>query len=79
LQGWVGVLFFIYMVLAYLATAAYGGALLQTELLPKWLGWLTLVVGLFGVISFVVGLPTIFSIPAGVHLMPLLIGIVLLA
>jgi hypothetical protein len=79
LHQWVELLFFIYMVLAYLATAAYGGALLQTASLPDWLGWVTLGVGVFGAISFIAGLPTIFSIPAGVHLMPLLTGIVLLA
>lgn len=78
LQRWVGVLFFIYMVLAYLATAVYGGALLQAELLPNWMGWVALGVGIFGAISFGTNLPTIFSIPAGVQLVPLLIGIVLL-
>lgn len=36
LHRWLGVLFFLYMVLAYLATAAYGGALLQTAALPGW-------------------------------------------
>jgi hypothetical protein len=78
LHRWVGTLFFVYMVLAYLATAVYGGALLQTGLLPTWVGWVTLGAGLLGALSFVTGLPTIFSIPAGVHLAPLLIGVALL-
>ena len=78
LQRWMGTLFFLYMVLAYLGTAVYGGALLRTASLPAWVGWVTLGAGVFGVISFVIGLPTIFTIPAGVHLAPLLIGIALL-
>jgi len=78
LQRWMGTLFFLYMALAYLGTAVYGGALLRTASLPAWVGWVTLGAGVFGVISFVIGLPTIFTIPAGVHLAPLLIGIALL-
>ena len=65
LHRWMGTLFFVYMVLAYLATALYGGALLQTGLLPTWLGWVTLGAGVFGAASFATGLPTIFSIPGG--------------
>ena len=78
LQHWMGTLFFLYMALAYLGTAVYGGALLQTAMLPAWVGWVTLGAGLFGALSFATGLPTIFTIPAGVHLAPLVIGIALL-
>ena len=78
LQRWMGTLFFLYMLLAYLATAVYGSALLQTALLPAWVGWVMLGAGLFGALSFATGLPTLFSIPAGVQLAPLLIGIALL-
>lgn len=72
---WVGLMFFLYMVMAYLATASYGGSLLATSLVPRWLAWTSIGAGLFGVISFVAGWPTIFSIPAGVHLVPLALGI----
>jgi hypothetical protein len=58
--------------------AGFSWAALRAGLLAPWVGWVTLGAGLFGAISFVTGLPTIFSIPAGVHLAPLLIRIALL-
>ena len=38
-----GALVRIFVVLAFLSHAAYGAALLQTGLLPSWLGWTTLI------------------------------------
>jgi hypothetical protein len=84
LQAWAGALFSIYMVLGYLAVAAYGGALLVTGLLPTWLGWTSLVFGTAGALSMMVGrwpriagMP-LFEPPFMIGLMPLLIGILLL-
>jgi hypothetical protein len=38
-----GALIRIFVILAFLSQAAYGAALLQTGLLPGWLGWITVV------------------------------------
>jgi len=43
---WAGLLFGIYIVLAYLGIAAYGGALLKTGLLARGFCWTRVVVGL---------------------------------
>lgn len=47
-----GLLFGLFSALAYLAIAAYGGAVLRTRLLPRWLGWTCLVVGLAAAPTF---------------------------
>lgn len=38
-RNWASVMFGLYHVLAYAALAAYGGALLKTGLLSRWVGW----------------------------------------
>jgi hypothetical protein len=45
---WTQALFIIYSILAYCALAAYGGAILSTRLLPRWMGWLAIVYSLAG-------------------------------
>jgi hypothetical protein len=42
-DGLTGALVRIFVVLAFLSQAAYGAALLQTGLLPGWLGWTTVI------------------------------------
>jgi hypothetical protein len=42
-DGLTGALVRIFVVLAFLSQAAYGAALLQTGLLPAWLGWITVI------------------------------------
>jgi hypothetical protein len=42
-DGLTGALVRIFVALAFLSHAAYGGALLQTGLLPGWLGWTTVI------------------------------------
>ena len=42
-DGLTGALVRIFVILAFLSQAAYGAALLQTGLLPGWLGWITVV------------------------------------
>ena len=68
----------IYVVLALLAQAAVGGALLQTGIVPAWVGWTTIVWNL----GFLVVLPIVTSgdmyYPVLHGLMPLVIGIYLL-
>ncbi len=75
LTRWTGVLFVIYTVLAFSALAAYGGAVLSTPVLPHWVGWLAIVYGLagLGLLGFSGDAPPFLH-----HLMPLLIGILLL-
>ncbi len=75
LTRWTGVLFAIYTVLAFSALAAYGVAVLCTPVLPQWVGWISIVYGLAGLGLF--GL-TGDSYPFLHHLMPLVIGILLL-
>ena len=68
----------IYVVLALLAQAALGGALLQSGLLARWIGWVTILWNL----ALLVGLPVItpedIYFPIVHHVMPLLIGSALL-
>lgn len=68
-RDWAGLLFGIYSVLAYLGIAAYGGALLKTGLLARWVGWTCLVFGLLA--APFVGPPFI------IHIMPWFVGILL--
>ena len=75
LTRWTGVLFVIYTVLAFSALAAYGGAVISTGVLPHWVGWIAIVYGLagLGLLGVTGDAPPFLH-----HLMPLLIGILLL-
>ena len=73
---WTTVLFVIYTILAFIALICYGGAVLSTGVLPHWVGWLSIVYGLGGL-----GLTGITggNVPPFLqHLMPILLGILLL-
>jgi hypothetical protein len=73
---WTQPLFVIYTVLAFSALAAYGGAILSTPVLPHWVGWLSIVYGLAGLIlaGFTDG-----NVPPFLHhLIPIVIGVLLL-
>ncbi len=68
----------IYLVLAFLAQVAIGGALLQAGLLAAWIGWITIVWnGGWFVAVLITRLRAWF--PFLHHLMPLVIGIALLS
>jgi hypothetical protein len=71
-------LFIIYVVLAFLAQAAIGGALLQSGLLAAWIGWVTIVWNLALLVVLSVITPEDIYFPIVHHLMPLLIGSALL-
>ncbi len=72
---WAHALFVIYTVLAFLALAAYGGAVLSTHILPQWMGWLALVYSLAGLGLFAYA----HDVPPLLHyLPPTVIGILLL-
>ncbi len=75
LTRWNGALFAIFSTLAFAGVAAFGGAILATHLLPPWLGWATVVYSLTGLVILAI---TRDALPAMHHLMPLVIGVVLL-
>ena len=68
----------IYVVLAFLAQAAIGGALRQSRLLAPWIGWATILWNLAWLVVLVVITPEDIYFPILHHLMPLLIGSALL-
>ena len=65
----------LYIFLGLLATAGFGWALLQTGMLPSWVGWVTLGWGLLWALAF---LKTSSGIPLLPMVMPVVIGISLL-
>ena len=75
LTRWTHALFIIYTILAFSALAAYGGAMLSTQILPQWVGWVSIIYSLtgLGLLGFTGDAPPFLH-----HLMPLLIGILLL-
>lgn len=77
MRAWSGVMFALYMVLAYLAIAAYGRALLQVPLAPRWLGKFHVIFGLAGALGFLVRVP-VFNPPLLIHLPLGLLGATLL-
>ena len=68
----------IYVVMALLAQAAIGSALLQSGLLPAWIGWVTILWNIAWLVVLPVTSPRDIYYPGLHHLMPLLIGIALL-
>ena len=84
-QAWAMRLSLIYMVLGYVATAIVGWGLLQTAMLPAWLGWLSLGLGIGGALSLIFTIPryadfefSVAFIPLWLHVIPLILGITLL-
>jgi hypothetical protein len=75
LNEWIGALFILYTILTFLAAIAYAGALVSTRLLPRWVGWATIVYSLAGL-----GLLAVTGdVPPAVHyLLPIVMGILLL-
>ncbi|MBI1259500.1 MAG: hypothetical protein GC204_18690 [Chloroflexi bacterium] len=68
-----------YVVLALLAQAAFGVALLQTGLLPAWVGWATLIWNLGYLLIILIARPREVYYPAIHYVAPLLIGIAMVA
>lgn len=71
-------LIFTYVVLAFLGQAAIGGALLQSNLLPAWIGWTTIIWNLGLLVLLPIVSPRDIYFPVQHHLAPLVIGIALL-
>lgn len=77
-REWVYPQIVLHVVLAFLAQAAFGAALLQTGLVASWVGWATIIWNLawLGVLAIVS--PRNMYFPALHHAAPLIIGIALL-
>jgi hypothetical protein len=73
---WTQPLFVIYTILAFSALAAYGGAILSTRVLPHWVGWLSIIYSLVGLV--LAGFTAGNAPPFLHHLLPILIGVLLL-
>ena len=77
MRAWSGAIFAVYMVLAYLAIAAYGQALRSTTLAPRWLARAHVFFGLLGALGFTLRVP-VFSPPLMIPLLPGILGLGLL-
>ncbi len=75
LAKWGFAIFYISAVSGFLALGAYGGSLLKADLLPMWIGWVTLLFSIGMLILLVIIGDTL---PAFHYLPALLIGILLL-
>ncbi len=77
-QEWVYAQVVVYVVLALVAQAAFGVALLGTGIVPGWVGWATVVWNLGWLVVLPIATPGNIYFPALHHAAPLLIGIALL-
>jgi hypothetical protein len=68
----------LYVVLAFLAQAAYGVGLIQTELVADWVGWFVIVWNLAWLMTLIMFSPHNLYFPVLHHVAPLIIGIALL-
>lgn len=75
ISHWNGALFGIFSYLAFAGVLAFGAAILATPFLPQWLGWVTIIYSLAGLAIQTI---THDSLPIMHHLMPTVIGVVLL-
>jgi hypothetical protein len=69
----------LYVILAFLAQAAFGAALLQTGLVASWAGWATVIWNLGLLLMMLVVRPREFYLPVLHLIAPLIIGIALVA
>jgi len=67
-----------YVVLSFLGQSLFGMALLRTSLLPRWIGWLTVIWNLGMLIYLIIAKPQDMYYPWLHYVMPLIIGIALL-
>ena len=78
-QEWIYAPVVAFVVLAFLAQAVFGAALLRTDLLPGWVGWATILWNLGWLVVLPVARPKDMYYPWLHYVAPLLIGIGLLA
>lgn len=77
MRMWSGGLFAVYMLLAYLAIAAYGRALRSTRIMPRWVAQFHLWFGLCAAVGFLARVP-VFNPPLMVHLPLIILGVALM-
>lgn len=77
-RDWIYPQIILYVVLAFLAQAAFGASLLQTGLVAGWAGWATIVWNLGWLLVMLIVRPRDIYYPVLHHVAPLLIGIALL-
>jgi hypothetical protein len=75
LARWAFMVFYVSAALGFLALAAYGGALLQTGLVPAWAGWATVFFSLALLGQLLI---TGDTLPAFHYVPPLMIGVLIL-
>jgi hypothetical protein len=69
----------LYVILPFLAQAAFGAALLQTELVAAWAGWTTVTWNVGWLLIMLIVRPNDIYFPVVHHVAPLVIGIALFA
>jgi hypothetical protein len=77
-REWVYPQIVFHVVVAFLAQAAFGAALLQTGLVASWAGWTTIMWNLAWLLVLAIVSPRNMYFPALHHVAPLIIGIALL-
>jgi hypothetical protein len=77
-QGWIYPAIVVFVVLAFLAEALFGGGLLRTGLLPAWIGWTAILWNLGWLVILPIARPAEMYYPWLHYLAPLVIGIGLL-
>jgi hypothetical protein len=78
-QEWLYAPTVVHVVLAFLAQAAFGASLVQTSLLPGWVGWATIIWNLGLLVYLPVFKPREIYYPFVYYVAPILIGIMLLS
>lgn len=80
LDAWAGSLYVVHMAASYVAFAVFGSAVLAGEVLPSWLGWGGVVLGVGSLLGFAASRASgPFNPPILAHLYTGLVGVVVLA
>lgn len=77
-RDWIYPQIVLYVVLGFLAQAAFGASLLQTGLVAAWAGWATVIWNLGWLLIMLIVRPNDIYFPVLHHVAPLIIGIALL-
>lgn len=77
-RDWIYPQIVLYVVMAFLAQAAFGASLLQTGLVAGWAGWTTVIWNIAWLLIMIILRPRDIYFPVLHHVAPLIIGIALL-
>lgn len=77
-REWVYTQIVFYVILAFLAQAAFGAALLRTGLVAGWAGWATIIWNVVWLVVLSIAVPHNMYFPALHHVAPFIIGLALL-